>query len=132
MAMDERLWSMLKYWGSKWLGVVIYLNCLLTKIKDWPCIIYTQGKYVPHLWIIVGVSTGNRTTGVGPWHSDHSIRSKAMWNISDFKKIPKRGRLLVSDGHKSNEVNLKVDVGQDVGYKARSKCLWIHLNLRMF
>lgn len=33
--------------------------------------------------------------------------------ISDFKRIPKRGRLLDSDGLESNEVNTIVDVGPD-------------------
>ena len=44
------------------------------------------------------------------WDRD---RAKAMWNISDFEKIQKRGRLLEGDGLESNEVNFKMDAGPD-------------------
>lgn len=33
-----------------------------------------------------------------------------MGNISDFEKMPKRGRLFEGDGLKSNDVNFKVVV----------------------
>lgn len=36
-------------------------------------------------------------------------KERAIRNISDFMKIPKRGRLLVGDGLKSNKVDFKVE-----------------------
>ena len=38
---------------------------------------------------------------------------KAMRNISNFKKIPKRGQLLESDGLVSNKVDFEMDAGPD-------------------
>ena len=36
-----------------------------------------------------------------------------MRNISNFKKIPKRGRLLEDDGLVSNKVDFEMDAGPD-------------------
>ena len=48
---------------------------------------------------------------------------KAMRNISNFEKIPKRGQLLESDGLVSNKVDFEMDAGPDREPVEISDCL---------